>query len=540
MKPAFVSYLVYEMLTPDQEKAYNAIETNQLVYVSGPAGTGKSFLIGYLQHELTKKNIPFLTLSSTGISAHHIGGMTVHSFLCRLRLKVIKPTVDTVFILDEISMLGKKVFDSFELQLRKYFCTTSYFDPQDRTYPFGGSKVVFFGDFAQLPPINDEFCFFSEAWKDIMSHHELTTIKRQTDKDFQGFLSRIRTGKLTPEDKNTFQDLKRHPSASNATSLFLSNQEAETYNYDNLQKLMDSSGVNSVTFSSKVEAPGFSDSEKSTFFQERHQCYQSLSMCVGAQCMLTANLDVQNGWCNGTLGTVHDIQGETILMKKKNGEILPIPRKTYQRRKHRLDCDVLIKDGKDKKKRFCGLTDCEHTPVYSYTDDEDEIKSELPGKIMTVEQFPLLLAWGITIHKSQGMSLDGCTITLPYQYSPSLIYVALSRCTTLKGLSLRCEHPIKYDQIRPSIEVMEHIFHWKEKTCKLCKESYIGPYANFCQDCCSAPGKYSVYRFIDFIPDANPSPDMMQYTEYALKNPTKGTTKKWQKFIAFCKTIGKM
>jgi hypothetical protein len=111
----------------------------------------------------------------------------------------------------------------------------------------------------------------------------------------------------------------------------------------------------------------------------------------------------------------------------------------------------------------------------------------------------LLLAWGITIHKSQGMTLDSCLITLPFQYSPSLIYVALSRCTSMERISLRASSPIRYDQIRPSEEVMRTIFGWKEKECKLCHESYIGPYQSFCQDCCSAPGKYSMFRFIDFI-----------------------------------------
>lgn len=526
------------MLTSDQQKAYDAIQEHQRVYVSGPAGTGKSYLIHHIQDECRKKNIPFLTLSSTGISAHHIEGMTVHSFLCRLRLKLIQPTVDTVFIMDEISMLGKKVFDAFELQLRKYYSTSQWFDPHDRSNPFGGAKVIFFGDFAQLPPINDEFCFCSDAWSDIQSHHELTTIKRQNDPEFKTFLAHVRTGKLLHVDKERFVDMTRHTSCPESTHLFLSNQEAEEYNYKNLDILIQSHQLNPHVFACKINSAGFDKNEIKSFFHDRHQCYESLAVCVGAKCMLTANVDVQNGWCNGTLGTIHDIQGDTIVMKNSKGLMLPITRKEYLRTKHRQECDVLLKEGKGKK-RLCGKLDCDHTPMYAYTDDDALYKSdkELVGTSMKVEQFPLLLAWGITIHKSQGMTLDACTITLPYQYSPSLIYVALSRCTSFEKLTLKTDHPIKYDQIRPSEEVMEHIFQWKRKTCKICKEEYMGSYASFCSDCCSAPGKYSIYRFIDFIPEANPSPDMIQYMNYVLSNQAKGSTKKWTKFVAFCKTI---
>ena len=191
------------MLTDDQEKAYQSILAHQLVYVSGPAGTGKSYLIHHLQQTLQANSTPYFTLSSTGISAHHSDGMTVHSFLIRLRLKLLTMTKETVLIVDEISMLGKRVFDQLETALRRTFSDEQYFDPRDRTNPFGGCKVIFFGDFAQLPPIDDEFCFASDAWGCIQAHCELTTIKRQTEASFQQFLSRVRTGKLTADDRQT-------------------------------------------------------------------------------------------------------------------------------------------------------------------------------------------------------------------------------------------------------------------------------------------------------------------------------------------------
>ena len=512
-------------LTPDQQVAFDAFLEHQVTFVSGPAGTGKSYLIRHIQTHLTQRGIPYMTLSSTGISAHHIEGMTVHSFLCRLRLKVIEMTPETVLIVDEISMLGKKIMDTFEYQLRKHFCIDAYFDPRDKRRPFGGCKVCFFGDFAQLPPINDVYCFESEAWTYLDAHTELTTVKRQNDDTFKTFLAHVRTGKLLREDKETMENMCR-TRCETSTHLFQSNKEAEEFNQAGLDRLVSTNHATPILFQATHELVGFTELELDQFYHDRHQMYRSLPLCVDAIVMLTSNLDVANGWCNGTLGHIVSIQGDNVIMQNKKGMTMLIPRKTYLRQRQRVECNVVI----GGKKRMCGSVTCDHTPVYTYMDDEIE-KSEA---YLTVTQYPLVLAWGITIHKSQGMTLDSCTITLPYLYSPSLIYVALSRCVAMDRICLKTQGPIRYDQIVPSMDVMRHIFKWEERECKICKERYVGPYASFCQDCCSAPGKYSMSRFIDFIDAANPSPAMQDYRMYAIKNPTKSHTTKWKKFVAFC------
>lgn len=514
-------------LTVDQQKAFDAFQTHQITFVSGPAGTGKSYLIHYIQDRLNQHETPYFTLSSTGISAHHIDGMTVHSFLCRLRLKLIKMTADTVLIVDEISMLGKKIMDQFEYQLRKFFCTDAYFDPKDRRNPFGGCKVCFFGDFAQLPPINDLYCFESDAWSYLEAHTELTTIKRQNEDAFKTFLSHVRTGKLLREDKDMLEDMCRN-TCETSTHLFQSNKEAEEFNQKGLDHLIQDKGYTPVVFQATYTSNGFSESDIEQFYKDRHQCYQVLPICAEAVCMLTANIDVTNGWCNGTLGTVESVQGDEIIMKNKKGQVMSIPRKTYLRQKQRVECDVVV----GGKKRLCGRMDCDHTPIYTYVDDEYDAKPT--EHYLQVSQFPLVLAWGITIHKSQGMTLESCTITLPFLYSPSLIYVALSRCAYMNRICLKANGPLRFDQIAPSKDVMVHVFKWTEVVCKICGDAYVGPYTSFCQDCCSAPGKYSSYRFIDFIPQANPSPAMQEYCTYALKNPTKSHTTKWKKFVSFC------
>ena len=251
--------------------------------------------------------------------------------------------------------------------------------------------------------------------------------------------------------------------------------------------------------------------------------------------MLTSNLDVMSGWCNGTLGVIESCREHEIVMKNNKGVCIPIPMKKYYRSKHRLPCDVIAT--KKGKSRPCGEMNCSHPPLYTFIDDQEFSEESKNQDGLMVEQYPLLLSWGITIHKSQGMTLDSCTIVLPYKYSPSLIYVALSRCVSLDGISISSATPIRMDQICPSKEVMEHIFQWKKKSCCICKEEFIGPYASFCQDCCSAPGKYSHLRFIDFISDAYPSPDMMSYVSYALSHPDQSSTTKWKKFVTFCKTL---
>lgn len=530
-------------LTSDQQDAYDATESNQVVFVSGPAGTGKSFLIHRLKRDLTLKAIPYIILSSTGISAHHIEGMTVHGFLCRLKLKVMPITPETVIIVDEISMLGKKVMDAFEFQLRKHFSQGVYFDPTDHSRPFGGCRVVFFGDFAQLPPINDEYCFTSDAWEHIQAHCELTTIKRQNQDDFKTFLSHVRIGRLTRDDKLTIEQMTRNKLLT-PTHLFLSNKEAEEFNSTHLEKLIQT-GVTPSVMNANTEGD-FSQDERDSFFNDRHQCYQRLIICPGARCMLTANLDVQNGWCNGTLATVVSVKENDIIIQNTKGQCVSIQRRAYKRYKKRSECDVictendskalLMGEKKKKKKRTCGRTDCEHTPVYTYLDDDFDKDAKKSESSLTVSQFPLLLAWGMTIHKSQGMTLESCTITLPFIYSPSLIYVALSRCIALDKIVLKTQGPIRYEQICPSPDVMRSIFKWENKTCRICQDVYLGPYASFCQDCCSAPGKFSFYRFIDFIPAANPTPVMLDYMSYAVQNPTKSQTVRWKKFIAFAKS----
>ena len=162
-------------LTKDQQHAVQQAVNNRCVFITGPAGTGKSVLIRHLYYDTFPLQKVHLC-SSTGISAFNIGGMTVHSFIARLPLKEGHPLwlpilSNDVIIIDEVSMLGKTIFEELSDALQKRFRVSGK--------PFADLKMIFVGDFAQLPPVDDAFCFQSKYWKYIDQIVELTEIKRQ-------------------------------------------------------------------------------------------------------------------------------------------------------------------------------------------------------------------------------------------------------------------------------------------------------------------------------------------------------------------------
>jgi ATP-dependent DNA helicase PIF1 len=531
------------MFTSDQQEALDACDRNRLVFISGPGGTGKSFLIHHLKK--TYDGAVHI-LSSTGISAYHIGGMTVHSFLARIKMvesEFFLPLGESdLLIVDEVSMLGKKVFDEFEETLRLV---------RSENRSFGGLKVLFFGDFAQLPPVNDEFCFESVRWPEIERTVELHEIKRQTDRSFVEFLLRIRSGKLGSADRTAVQAYGKVSPGPKAVHLFASNEEAQTYNAERLRELCAETEQNPYPFPALIESECFSESEIDSFFAQRHQFLRSMDICRGARVMLTKNICVEEGWCNGTVGTVQSVGKDSFVLLRSDKATREIGRVEYSRIKCGRECGVCGRSAcpthpYDPKCRFrvthgprkgsvCGAENCKRHPQSEVAYLDGEAVDKRAKQFLTVRQFPAVLAWGMTIHKSQGMTLDECAIHLPaYRYCPSLIYVALSRCTSSEGVSIRSPTPIKYDAICPDPAIMSRVFLYRRKDCSVCGEEFLGPYA-FCSDCACCPGKHSIYSFKAFV--QNMTPERERYAEFALERPEYSSSTRWRKFVAFLRTV---
>lgn len=424
-------------ITPSFEKALHFLEDpSTSCFITGRAGTGKSTLLKYFIDQ-TKKNVA--VLAPTGIAAVNVGGQTVHSFFGfkpnvtldaaqKLGRKILKAEgknslyhqVDAI-VVDEVSMLRADLADCMDLFLRTV--------REDNQTPFGGIKMVFIGDLYQLPPvvISTEREIFSEVYPTpyFFGAHvfrdfsyemiELEKIYRQTDDTFIGLLNKIRNNSVDDADLRSLNTrVGTTPSTGKGTlSVFLTPTNAKAAEL-NAQKLNVLTGDEKI-FRAEIEG----NCDKSSYPTD-----DILSLKKGAQVMLLNN-DSLGRWVNGTLAEVTGFLENVIEVKLENGmkeEVGPFGWEIF-----RYDYDV------SKKK----------------------LTTETVGKFT---QYPLKLAWALTIHKSQGKTFDHVTLDLDRgTFAPGQLYVALSRCRSFEGLFLT--KPVKkghvflnYDVVRFMIE----------------------------------------------------------------------------------------
>ncbi len=384
----------------------NAIRAKNNVCVTGAAGTGKSFLL-----KLIKEHFPYVHVTaSTGIAAVNVGGVTVHSWSAignasspaeeivrfvnsgpgtkiRRQLKKAK-----LLAIDEISMISSSVLDL----INKVFQMVRQNDKA-----FGGIQLVVLGDFYQLPPVsqtNDvDFCFNSDAWyQGDFKLFELTEVFRQSDIRFIQLLNNIRYAALNDDDLallNHRQSIEL-PKDIQPTILVTHNAQADKINAEKLTSL------DGEEFTFKMTESG---RENAINLLKRNCLAQvQLTLRRGAQVMMLKNTLQKQGIINGSIGIV------TGFTTKGN---LPI---------------VLFNNGEK-----CIITP-EEWSVEVFNEDKQE--KEVNG---TIKQLPLALAWAITIHKSQGMTLDNVLCDLSKVFAEGQAYVALSRVRSLEGLYLR-------------------------------------------------------------------------------------------------------
>jgi ATP-dependent DNA helicase PIF1 len=382
-------------------------------FVTGKAGTGKSTLLRYFIDHSDKKTA---LLAPTGLAAVNIGGQTVHSFfkfppepISREHIKVNRSQdlyrALEVLVIDEVSMVRADLMDGIDQMLR-----LNRSRPRE---PFGGVQMIFFGDIFQLEPVvacQEEGIFFSSEYRSPFFFDakvfetaefqiiDLQKVFRQKDKDFIDLLDAIRLHKFTHHHlrmiNSRYRDNLREEDSLPHITLSSTNAIADDINERRLARLPEPE----FAYYGQLEGE----------FPERSlPTSMVLNFRKGAQVMFVKN-DYRGRWVNGTIGKIVDladdfIEAEVIVDDFRCIHMVPI--ETWEVRKHRLD------------------------PV------SRTIKTEVVGKF---SQYPLKLAWAITIHKSQGLTFDHVIVDLGRgAFAHGQTYVALSRCTSFEGLLLK-------------------------------------------------------------------------------------------------------
>jgi ATP-dependent DNA helicase PIF1 len=393
-------------LSAEQQAVYDAIETtNNHIFVTGRAGTGKSTLLSHLSWRTSKQVV---ICAPTGVAALNVGGQTIHS-LFRLPIGVIADheieqsaqlrkllaTLE-VIVIDEVSMVNADLLDAVDRSMRQ---------ARQRPHePFGGAQVVLFGDPYQLAPVPgdaDERAYFEDqyrsmwffdakVWRDAdLTIYELSTIHRQHEDEFKFMLNAVRHGRVTAEIAERLNSMGARPAPTDgAITLATTNSTVTRINATELSKLPGRS------LTARAEISG-------EFGGGSYPADESLELKVGAQVMFLRN-DSDQRWVNGSVGRVTKI--DSTVWVDVEGDIHQVQPTVWE--KYR----------------------------YSYSATTKSLRKDIVAEFT---QFPLRLAWAVTIHKSQGKTYDRAIIDLGERsFAPGQTYVALSRISELEGLYL--------------------------------------------------------------------------------------------------------
>jgi len=410
-------------ITREFAEAFDLLEnTRQNVFLTGKAGTGKSTFLQYFRDHTDKE---IAVVAPTGVAALNVQGQTIHSFF-RLKpafvnVAAFKPSRRRIFkelellIIDEISMVRADVFDGIDHTLRF---------ARKNNQPFGGVQVCVIGDLFQLPPVvsteekafygqyyHSPFFFCTKAYESAgLKTLQFNTIHRQNDAAFIRILNAIRAGMcdgIELEALNSRVNPKATP-APGTLVLTTTNALAEDINTTKLNKLPGSPRVYEGVMNGEFGMKG-----------GRLPAPEQLALKVGAQVMFVKN-DSDMRWVNGTIGMVEKLEQETITVRVGDA----------------------THDVEREKWKTIG---------YEFSETEGKIIEKTLG---TYTQFPLMLAWAVTIHKSQGKTLERVIIDLGTgAFAAGQLYVALSRCKSLTGIAIK--QPVTMADIRCDKEVVE-------------------------------------------------------------------------------------
>ena len=419
--------------------AWDFVEhTGISIFLTGKAGTGKTTFLRTFKEKSSKRSI---IVAPTGVAAINAGGMTIHSFF-QLPLSPFVPEVNfknrfdyskekrkiirtlDLLIIEEISMVRSDVLDAIDSVLRRF---------KEHEKPFGGVQLLMIGDLQQLTPVvtpEDEvilqryydtsYFFGSKALRSISYVTiELTHVYRQQDEEFITLLNNIREGQVSETDLKKLNE-RFNPNfepevGSDYIRLTTHNKMAESYNEVQLHNLPSKA----CTFI--AEADG-------NFPEYNYPADFKLTLKRGAQVMFIRN-DNNGRYYNGRIGHVTHIDNEKILVLcPGDDKEIEVQQETWENTK------------------------------YSLNEKTKQIEAEVQG---TFKQYPLRLAWAITIHKSQGLTFEHAIIDAQSSFAAGQVYVALSRCKTLEGLILAS--PISSSAIINDNQVMNYISHQTEE-----------------------------------------------------------------------------
>ena len=393
------------MLTNKQQLAIDHVIQNKSIFLTGPPGTGKSYTVEHIIENLNRINKRHVVTATTGCAAVNIGGVTLHSLF---GLKAIDVDTDKhvkkllqdhkrflkngegrniygkiknldTLIIDEVSMMDNILCDNLSFIMQKI---------RENDLPFGGVQMILVGDFFQLPPVTNTFCFKSESWNKlnpiIVELDE--SIRHQKDKAFQIMLEKLRQGKINKQIYGILKLMKQNifeEDGIKPTILYPNNVDVDTVNEKNMEKLIDNQNkpyMYRAIFSSCDIKNGY-----------------DVVLCKGAQIMVTRNISIEDKLVNGTRGVVIDLFDDYVTIKTDNG----IHDITLFRQ------DIIYVDDNNKK------------------------------KIAYVQFIPLKLAYAITIHKSQGATIDRIAIDIGNKiFAYGQAYTAISRARDLESIQI--------------------------------------------------------------------------------------------------------
>jgi tetratricopeptide (TPR) repeat protein len=432
-----------DILNNEFQNAFDLIQkTNHSFFLTGKAGTGKSTFLKYIVENVEKK---IVVLAPTGIAAINVGGATIHSFF-QFPLRPLLPNDEEIkvfysnsekreiikemdtLIIDEISMVRADLIDAIDYSLRH--------NGDNSNLPFGGKQVVFIGDIFQLEPVTKKasgerviineiygssYFFNAKVLKEIdLFSIELKKVYRQVEFEFIQLLDKVRVNEITQKELNeinsrVFTDGELDK-MNFAITLTTTNEISDRVNANKLLELPAPLFIYNAIISGK-------------FDESKYPTNPELTLKVGAQVVFIKN-DTEKRWVNGTIGLVFELSESLVKVKLENGTIHNVEKRVWE------------------------------NISYGYNKEKKKIEHEIIG---TFKQFPLKLAWAVTIHKSQGLTFDRVVLDFGEgAFASGQAYVALSRVTTFEGLFLK--HKMHFSDVFVDVEIEKFAKTFNDKS----------------------------------------------------------------------------